>query len=129
MAVTFERNEIERWFLHIFHKEFDFQQFLKNKIFKILEGKNFEIFLGSFLEKSLIGSARKGFYFWSIWVHMTLGHPKIAFLEMGIFIRVKSSSSTLLKQLSNYKNRENCSIRGQKESNYLLKSALERQLK
>ena len=46
MAVTFERNEIERWFLHIFHKEFDFQQFLKNKFFKILEGKNFEFFWG-----------------------------------------------------------------------------------
>ena len=95
MAVTFERSEIEKWFLHIFHKEFDFQQLLKNKLFKILEGKKFEIFWGSFLEKSLIGGARPGFYFWSNLVHLTLAHPKIAFLERAFFIRVKSSSSTL----------------------------------
>ena len=86
MAVTFERNEIERWFLHIFHKEFDFQQFLKNKIFKILEGKNFEIFLGSFFGISLIRGAWPGFYFWSVWVHLTLGHPKITFLARVFFI-------------------------------------------
>ena len=56
-AITFVRREIQTWFLHIFHREFNFQQFWKNKISKILDQKNFEIFGGSFLKKSLMGSS------------------------------------------------------------------------
>ena len=76
-ALTFEGRKIETWFLHIFHLEFNFQQFRKNKISKIFDPKNFEIFLGSFLENLLMGSSDDPTQKTIHCVHLPMADPKI----------------------------------------------------
>ena len=76
-AITFERREIQTWFLHIFHKEFNFQQFWKNKISKIFDQKNFGIFWGSFLENLLMGSSDDPTQKTIHCVHIPMADPKI----------------------------------------------------
>ena len=89
MTVTFERMVLERCFLTIFHSKFDFQQLLRDKVFKIWHSKNFEIFWGSFLKIYGVRGVRTGFYFWLFWDPLTFLHPNIKFLEMAFFVRVK----------------------------------------
>ena len=95
IGCNFWTDEDRKLFFTYFPLRIWFPTTFWRKIFQNFASKKFRNFFGQFFEKITNRGHRTGFYFLVFWDHLTLGHPKITFLEMAFFMRVNSSASTL----------------------------------